>query len=333
MDSRDWRMKVKRLTLSLIVVELLTVIAVVHAQPVAKGKPIRIGVLTPAERQWERLAFTEGMRALGYIEGLNFSIDTRSADGQLEQLPQMAVALVRAGVDLIIAVNTPGARAAMNATKSIPIVMAAIGDPVGLGLVKSLARPEGNLTGLSNMSGDLAGKRLQLLTEAVPTAKRIAVMMHPDDPIVPIQFKDIHAAAPHLGVQLEMIPGRQPEDLDSAFQKALAWRAQALLRLAGQATLVGRPTAERALKHRLPAMLLVKQDVEAGALMSYFTDHPALFRRAAIYADKIIKGAKPADLPVEQPMKFEFIVNLKAAKQIGLTIPPNVLVRADRVIR
>src|SRR4030095_13978358 len=200
-------------------------------------------------------------------------------------------------------------------------------------LVTSLARPEGNVTGLSNMSGDLAGKRLELLKEAVPAAKRIAVMMHPDDPIVPLQVQESSATAARIGVALEMIPVRQAQELESAFQRALHWRAQGLLRLAGQATVIGPPTAELALKYRMPSMLLLRQDVEAGALMSYFSDHQALFRRAAYYVDKILKGTKPADLPVEQPIKFEFYVNLKTAKKIGVTIPPNLLARADKVIR
>ncbi len=298
-----------------------------------RHKLIRVGVLTPAERQWEGAAFREALRSLGYVEGSNILIDVRSAEGKLERMPELASALIHSGVDVIVAVNTPGTRAAIEATKSVPIVMTAIGDPVGLGLVASLAQPGGNVTGLSNMSGDLAGKRLELLKEVVPAARRIAVMMHPDDPIVPIQVKDINATAARIGVTLELIPVRQAEELESAFQKALHWRAQGLLRLAGQATVIGPPTAELALKHRLPAMLLVRQDVEAGALMSYFTDQQALFRRAATYVDKILKGAKPADLPVEQPTKFEFIINLKTAKRIGLTIPPNVLARADKVIR
>ncbi len=298
-----------------------------------RHKLIRVGVLTPAERQWEGAAFREALLSLGYVEGSNILIDVRSAEGKLERMPELASALIHSGVDVIVAVNTPGTRAAIEATKSVPIVMTAIGDPVGLGLVASLAQPGGNVTGLSNMSGDLAGKRLELLKEVVPAARRIAVMMHPDDPIVPIQVKDINATAARIGVTLELIPVRQAEELESAFQKALHWRAQGLLRLAGQATVIGPPTAELALKHRLPAMLLVRQDVEAGALMSYFTDQQALFRRAATYVDKILKGAKPADLPVEQPTKFEFIINLKTAKRIGLTIPPNVLARADKVIR
>ena len=314
----------------LLVIGLLITASAAEAQ--LKGKP-KVGVLTPAERQWESAAFREGLRSLGYVEGSNILIEVRSAEGKLERMLELASALIHSGVDVIVAVNTPSARAAIEATKTLPIVMTAIGDPVGLGLVPSLARPGGNVTGLSNMSGDLAGKRLELLKEVVPAARRIAVMMHPDDPIVPIQVKDINATAARIGVTLELIPVRQAEELESAFQKALHWRAQGLLRLAGQATVIGPPTAELALKHRLPAMLLVRQDVEAGALMSYFTDQQALFRRAATYVDKILKGAKPADLPVEQPTKFEFIINLKTAKQIGLTIPPNVLARADRVIR
>ena len=310
---------------------LLLATATVQAQH--KGKVFKVGVLTPAERQWDGVAFREGLRDLGYVEGSNILIDVRSAEGQLERLPQLAAALIKSDVDLILAVNTPGTRAAMEATKTVPIVMTAIGDPVGLGLVASLARPEGNVTGLSNMSGDLAGKRLELLKEAVPAARRIAVMMHPDDPIVPLQVKDIHATAARIGVALEIIPVRQAHELEGAFQRAVHWRAQGLLRLAGQATVIGPPTAELALKNRMPSMLLLRQDVEAGALMSYFSDHQALFRRAAMYVDRILKGAKPTDLPVEQPIKFEFYVNLKTAKKIGVTIPPNLLARADKVIR
>jgi|RhiMethySRZTD1v2_1073278.scaffolds.fasta_scaffold72297_5 putative tryptophan/tyrosine transport system substrate-binding protein len=304
----------------------------VSAQAQLKGKP-KIGVLTPAERQWEGAAFREGLHNLGHIDGSNIVIDVRSAEGKLERMPELAAALIHSDVDIIVSVNTPSTRAAMEATKTVPIIMTAVGDPVGLGLVTNLARPGGNVTGLSNMSGDLAGKRLELLKEAVPSAKRIAVMMHPDDPIVPIQVRDINATAPRLGVELENIPLRDTSELENAFQRALQWHAQGLLRLAGQATVIGPPTARAALKHRLPAMLLVRQDVEAGALMSYFTDQQALFRRAATYVDKILKGTKPGEIPIEQPSRFEFYVNLKTAKQIGVTIPPNVLARADRVIR
>ena len=300
------------------------------AQP--KGN-FKIGVLTPAERQWEGAAFREGLRSLGYIEGSNISIDVRSAEGKLERIPELAAALVHSDINIIVSVNTPSTRAVMEATKTVPIIMTAVGDPVGLGLVTNLARPGGNVTGLSNMSGDLAGKRLELLKEAVPRVKRVAVMMHPDDPIVPLQVKDIDAIAPRLGVELEIIPVRDVSELENAFQRALQWHAQGLLRLAGQATVIGLPTARAALKHRLPAMLLVRQDVEAGALMSYFTDQQALFRRAATYVDKILKGTKPGEIPIEQPSRFEFYVNLKTANQIGVIIPPNVLARADRVIR
>ena len=314
----------------LLIIFLLDLVPHVEAQ--FKGKP-KVGVLTPAERQWEGAAFRDGLRSLGYVEGSNISIEVRSAEGKLERMPELAAALIHSEVDLIISVNTPSTRAAMEATKTIPIVMAAIGDPVGLGLVTNLARPGANVTGLSNMSGDLAGKRLELLKEAVPKANRVAVMMHPDDPIVPVQVKDINATAARMGMELDIIPVRDASELEDAFQRALHWRAQGLLRLAGQATVIGPPTAQLALKHRLPSMLLVRQDVEAGALMSYFTDHQALFRRAATYVDKILKGSKAGELPIEQPSRFEFYVNLKTAKQIGLTIPPNVLARADKVIK
>jgi putative tryptophan/tyrosine transport system substrate-binding protein len=317
----------------IVVCLLLSLLLPTVADAQHKGRVFKVGVLTPAERQWEGAAFREGLRDLGYSEGSNILIDVRSAEGKLERMPDLAVALLNSGVDVILSVNAPGTRAAIEATKSIPVVMAAIGDPVGLGFVTSLARPGGNVTGLSNMAGDLAGKRLELLKEAVPAARRIAVMMHPDEPIVPIQVRDIRLNATRIGVELEMFPVRHPHELERAFQSALQWRAQGLLRLAGQAAVIGPPTAKLALKHRLPSMLLVKQDVEAGALMSYFTDHQALFRRAATYIDKILKGSKPGELPVEQPIKFEFYVNLKTAKQVGLTIPPNLLARADRVIR
>ncbi len=320
----------KKFTVVALCVMLLGLCALAEAQ--VKGKP-RVGVLTPAERQWEGAAFREALRSLGYVEGSNILIEVRSADGKLERMPELAAALINSNVDVILSVNTPGARAAIEATKTVPIVMTAIGDPVGLGLVTSLARPGGNVTGLSNMSGDLAGKRLELLKEAVPAARRIAVMMHPDEPIVPIQVKDINATAARMGVELEIIPLRHAHELERAFERAVHWRAQGLLRLAGQATVIGPPTAELALKHRMPAMLLLRQNVEAGALMSYFTDHQAMFRRAAAYVDKILKGSKPGELPIEQPSRFEFYVNLKTAKQIGLTMPPNLLARADRVIR
>src|SRR5215467_1846594 len=217
-------------------ISIFLIIGLARAQ--VKAKP-KIGVLTPAERQWEGTAFRDGLRSLGYIEGSNISIDVRSAEGKLERMPELAAALVNSDVDLILSVNTPSTRAVIEATKTIPIVMTAVGDPVGLGLVPSLARPGGNVTGLSNMSGDLAGKRLELLKEAVPAAKRIAVMMHPDDPIVPMQVKDIDATAARIGVALEIIPVRQAHELESAFQRALHWRAQGLLRLAGQATVIG----------------------------------------------------------------------------------------------
>ena len=303
------------------------------AQAQQPPKVFKIGVLTPAARQWESAAFRQGLRDAGYIEGSNATVEVRSGEGKLERMNQLAVDLVNSGVDVLLSVNAPGTRAAIAATKTIPIVMAAIGDPIGLGFVKSLAKPEGNVTGLSNMAGDLAGKRLQLLKEVVPSAKRIAVMLHPDEPITHIQLRDITETAGKIGLDLEIIPVRHTNELTAAFETTVQRRAQALLRLAGQAASFGPPTAKLALKHRLPSMLLLRSDVEAGALMSYFTDHRTLFYRAATYVDKILKGTKPVELPVEQPTKFEFFVNLKTAQQIGVTVPPSVLARADRVIR
>jgi len=293
----------------------------------------RIGWLTlnyPARSE----AFRQGLRDLGYIEGKNIAIEFRNAEAKLDRLPSLASELVGLKVDLIVVLEPPAVRAVMDATKTIPIVIRSTDDPVEAGFVASLARPGGNVTGLTSISGELYGKRLGLLQETVRGLSRVAVLWNPDFPSGPQRFKNIEAQAKPLGIQLGSSEARRAEDFESAFRAAVKGRAQALITLRNPLIISQQQRiAELAAKNRLPAVYDDREFVEAGGLMSYGTNLADLYRRAATYVDKILKGAKPADLPVEQPMKFELIINLKAAKQIGLTIPPNVLARADRVIR
>ena len=247
----------------------------------------------------------------------------RSADSKVERLPDLAAELVNARVDVILAIYTPGARAAINATKEIPIVMAIVGDPVGTGLVNNLARPGGNVTGISNMSGELASKRLQLFKEALPlAARRIAAIFNSDDPITALQIRDTEQTAQQLGVEVKFFAVRSQPTLASAFKDLHAWQAQGVLWLAGQTTPFIAGTIALATEHRLPLMVVLASDAREGGLISYFADHRELFKRAAVYVDKILKGAKPGDLPVEQPTKFELVINLKTAKALGITVPP-----------
>ncbi len=279
-------------------------------------------------------AFRQGLRELGYVEGQNIAIEFRSAEGKLERVPDLAAELVRLRVDVIITGTTPLIRAAQQATRTIPIVMGISDDPVSQGFVASLARPGGNITGLSTLAPDLAGKRLQLLKEIVPKVSRVAVLWNADNPGVALSFRETAAAAQTLGVELRSLVVRGPDEFEGAFQAATQERAGAL-------TLLGDPLMFRhrarnvdlAAKHRLPAMYGTREFVEAGGFMSYGPNLADLFRRAATYVDKILKGAKPADLPVQQPTRFELVINLKAAKVLGLTIPPSILIRADQVIQ
>ena len=310
---------------------LVTLAAVTtsHAQPADRKT---VAVLTPSAAQWREEAFRGALRSLGYVEGVNVVFDIRSADGHLERLPELARAVVRRGVDVIVGVNMPSMRAALAASKSVPIVMAMVGDPVRLGLVASLARPGGTVTGVSNMSGELAAKRLELLREVAPHARRIALLYHPDEAIVPPQVEDLEAKGHTLGLQFRMIAVRGEADLERAFDAAAAWPADAVLRLAGQASTVGAQTARLALKRRLPAMMFTRRDVEAGGLMAYYIDEDEAFRRVAHYVDQILKGAAPRDLPVEQPTRFELAINLRTARALRLTVPPSLLLRANHVI-
>jgi putative tryptophan/tyrosine transport system substrate-binding protein len=280
-------------------------------------------------------AFRQGLRQLGYIEGKNIIIESRYADGKLDRLPELAAELVGLNVDLIVCGGLPPTRAAQRATKTIPIVMTNVGNPAGL--VDRLAKPGGNTTGLTQMAAELGGKRLELLKESFAKISRVAVFIDVDTRAQSIAdtWEQLQKPAEALGVKVHAIEIRGPNpDLDGAFRAAASEHVNALLIPPSPALNLDRKRViELAARGRLPAIYAAREFVDIGGLMSYGPEYDDLFRRAAVYVDKILKGTKPADLPVEQPTKFEFIINLKAAKQIGLTIPPNVLVRADRVIR
>ena len=279
-------------------------------------------------------AFRQGLRELGYVEGKNIVIEYRWAEGKTERLPDLAAELVRLKVDIIVTPGPPVTRAAKEATVTIPIVMALDNDPVGNGFVASLARPGGNITGLATLAPEISGKRLELLKEIVPRLSRVAVFGTSTNPGNAQALREVELAAGAFKVQLQYLDVLDPKDIETAFQAAKKGRAEAVLVLSSAVTFSQRiQIAELAVKSRLPVIHANTEYVDAGGLMVYGTNYPDLFRRAATYVDKILKGTKPADLPVEQPIKFEFIVNLKPAKQIGLTVPANVLVRADRVIK
>ena len=279
-------------------------------------------------------AFRQGLRGLGYVEGKNIIIEWRSADGKPDLLPGLAAELVRLKVDIIVTGGPTVTRAVKEATSTIPIVMAQDTDPVGSGFVASLARPGGNITGLATLAPEISGKQLGLLKEIVPKLSRVAVIGNSPSPGDAQALRETVLAAGAFEVYLRYLDILDPKDIDAAFRAATKGRADALLVLGNPILNAQRKqVVDLAVKHRLPAAYGRPEYIEAGGLMYYGTNYNDLFRRAATYVDKILKGRAPADLPVEQPMKFEFIVNLKAAKQIGLTIPPNVLVRADRVIR
>jgi ABC-type uncharacterized transport system substrate-binding protein len=278
--------------------------------------------------------FRQGLRELGYVGGKNIIIEYRYADGKFDRLPALAAELVRLKVDVIVTAGATNTRAAKEATTTIPIVMAQDPDPVGSGFVASLARPGGNITGLSSLTADLSGKRLELLKEILPKLSRLAVLGTSASPGMVQQLKETELAAGAFGMQFQFLDILDPKDIEAEFRAATKWRADAVLVLRGPVLTSQRTqVVELAVKSRLPATYPETEYVEAGGLMSYGVSNIDLFRRAATYVDKILKGAKPADLPVERPTKFELIINLKAAKQIGLTIPPSVLARADKVIK
>ncbi len=315
---------------------LLTLYASAAAQQPTKDP--RIGYLTGASlfaNSARHEAFRQGLRELGYVEEKNIVIDWRSAEEKLDRLPALAADLVRLKVDIIVTGGSSPTRAAKEATTTIPIVMAQDADPVGSGFVASLARPGGNITGLSTLAPELNGKRLDLLREIVPKLSRVAVLGTSTQPGNAQSLKEVELAAKAFGVKLQYLDVLSSKDITTAFRAATKWRADAVLMLLpGRVAISQRPeVVELAVKNRLPAIYNTAEWAEAGGLITYGTSITDLDRCAATYVDKILKGAKPADLPVEQPTKFEFIINLKAAKQIDLTIPPNVLVRADKVIK
>jgi putative ABC transport system substrate-binding protein len=281
-------------------------------------------------------AFRQGLRALGYVEGQNLLIESRYAEGRAERLPDLAAELVRLQVEVLVAWGAPAIRAAQHATRTIPIVMAGTADAVAQGFIASLARPGGNITGLSERGLELHGKRLELLKEAVPQSARIAVLTNPASPYHTSRMHDLTVAAQTLGLQLHVVEVLRAEELDTAFAALSQARADALLLVSDALVLspsrIGR-IVDLAATSRLPAMYDWRAFVDAGGLMAYGPSYPDAFRRAATYVDKILKGAKPEDLPVEQPMKFELVINLKTTQALGLTIPPTLLFQADEVIR
>jgi putative tryptophan/tyrosine transport system substrate-binding protein len=305
-----------------------------QAQPAAHVP--RLGLLMPgsASGYASRLeAFRHGLHDLGYVEGRTITLAYRFAEGQADRLPALAEELVRLPVDVLVVDGTIAIRPAQHATTTIPIVMAVSGDPVGEGLVASLARPGGNITGLSSRAPELSGKRLELLKEAVPHFSRVAALWHRDAP-VGSYLQETQAAAQALGLQLQALEVGSPEALDQAFAAMTREPADALVVLpSAQIGSHQRVVAELAMAHRLPTMFGGRGDAEAGGLMSYGPNYADFYRRAATYVDKILKGTKPADLPVEQPMKFELVINLKTAKALGITMPPLLLFQADAVLQ
>jgi putative tryptophan/tyrosine transport system substrate-binding protein len=318
----------------LLTILLLTGLPAEAQQPT---KNPRIGYLSgssPSNSPARSEAFWQGLRELGYVEGKNIVIEQRYAEGKFDRLPALAAELVRLKVDIIVTAGPQTTRPAKQATSTIPIVMAQDPDPVGNEFVASLARPGGNITGLATFAPELSGKQLELLKETVPKLSRVAVFGTSINPGNAQSLREVELAAQAFGVKLQYLDVLSPKDFETAFRAAGKWRADAVLMLPGSVLGLQRAQlADLAVKSRLPAIYPQAEFTEAGGLMYYGTNTPDLFRRAATFVDKILKGAKPADLPVEQPTKFEFIINLKAAKQIGLTIPPSVLARADRVVK
>jgi putative ABC transport system substrate-binding protein len=306
---------------------------VAQAQPA--GKVPRIGFLFSGASGPAREVdtFRQGLRDLGYIEGQNIAIEYRFAGGQVERLPELAAELVRLKLDVIVAPYTPPALAAKRATSTIPIVFAVVADAVGAGLIANFARPGRNITGLTSSSAELGGKRLELLKQVVPKASRVAVLYNPADRSNVLVLKQLQESAPTLALTLQPLEVREPREFEGAFLAMTRERAHAMFGTPGVLTFEHKKVlVDLAAKRRIPAMWGHRQFVDAGGLMSYAVNFYDQIRQTAVYVDKILKGAKPADLPVEQPTKFELVINLTAAKALGLTIPPSLLQRADQVI-
>jgi len=321
--------------------EFITLLGGTAAWPLAAraqqaGKVHRIGVLETISTTLNVANFyalREGLRQLGYAEGQNLVIEYRSADGRDDRFPGLARELLALKVDVIVTRGTPAAKAVKNATSTVPVVMTASGDPVGVGLVTSLARPGGNITGLSAIVGELSPKRLELIREIVPGLARIAVLANTSNDAVRRDWARIETAARSLGVQSQLLDLRESDALGPTFDDASARRADALVVVIDAITQANQQRiVDLAMKHRLPAIYSSREFVNAGGLISYGVSYPDLYRRAATYVDKILKGTKPADLPVVQPTKFDLVVNLVTAKALGLDVPPTLLARADEVI-
>jgi len=306
------------------------------ARAQAPAKVRRIGLLTPYSPSdtalWHQ-AFRLGLRDLGWVEGKNISIEYRYAEGRSDRLPDLAADLVRLKVDVIVASVTSDALAAQKATRAIPIVMAVAGDPVASGLVESLAQPGGNITGLSQMNVELVGKRLELLKEMIPKLSRVAVLWNPQNAASTLNWKEIQLPARQLGIRLNSMEVRSPNDFDKAFEDATRARAGALFILPDTAIPTNlKRIAGLATRTRLPSIFHFSEFADAGGLVTYGVDRADMYRRAATFVDKILKGAKPGDLPIDRATKFELVINMKTAKALGITIPQSVLLRADRVI-
>ena len=306
--------------------------ALLATSPVAQaqqaGRMFRIGVLGASFPE-----LGQGLRELGYVEGRNLTIEWRNPEGKVDRYGDLAAELVRLKVDMIVAPVPSATIAAKNATASIPIVMVNTPDPVQLGLVASLGRPGGNITGTTSLSADLSVKQLELLKEALPRAAHAAVLWNPTNPWHPLALKSAEGAARSLVVQLHSVEARGPQDLDAAFAAMTKARADAVLALSDPMTFFHRTRiADLAVKRRLPTVHGARGYVDAGGLISYWASQADLYRRLASYVDRILKGAKPGDLPIEQPTKFELVINLKTAKALGLTIPPSLLLRADQIL-
>jgi putative tryptophan/tyrosine transport system substrate-binding protein len=319
----------------LVAVMLLAVVVIAAAQQPTKIPRIGFLMSTSPSAGSDRIeAFRQGLRELGYVEGKNIVIEWRHAEGKLGRLSELAAELVRLKVEMIVTAGPVPTRAAKAATSTIPIVMTQDPDPVGNGFVASLARPGGNITGLSTLAPEISGKQVELLKEIVPRLSRVAVFGTSTIPGYAQRLKETELAAGAFGVQLQYLDILGPKDIESAFRAASKGRADAVLALGSPVFILQRiQIADLAVKSRLPAIYDRREFVEDGGLISYATSFTDLSHRAATYVDKILKGAKPGDLPVQQPTKFELVINLKTAKQIGLTIPPSVLARADRVIK
>ena len=325
----------RKIAIWLLTAVLLTTVSLSEAQQTKKMP--RLGFLgnsTPALEENLVGPFREGLRDLGYVEGKNILIEYRWAEGKYERFPTLIAELIALKVKLIVTAGTPATIALKKATTTLPLVMIAVGDPVGTGLIASFAHPGGNLTGLSSISPELDGKRLELLREVVPKISHVAVLWNPTSPLQVVAERETQAAAHAMGIKVLSLGVQAQEQFDNAFATIRRERPGALLVLADRLFLHHRVRImDFAVQNRLPGVHAYVELVEAGGLMSYGPSYSGMHRRAAYFVDRILKGAKPADLPVEAPMKFELVINLKTAKQIGLTIPPDVLFRATKVIK